>query len=48
MIKNQKEAIGNSGVGVNNSGYIQAEGENLYNYGWSLAYGDVIGIGLTK
>jgi hypothetical protein len=33
---------------VTNSGYVQAEGENIYNYSWILAYGDVFGIGLTK
>ena len=46
-IKNGEESIGNSGVGLTNAGYVQAEGENLYNYGWSLIYGDVFGIGLT-
>lgn len=48
QLKSGEENIGNSGVGVTNSGYIQAEGENIYNYSWILVYGDVFGIGLTR
>ncbi len=25
-----------------------AQGENIYNYNWSLSFGDVIGIGITQ
>jgi hypothetical protein len=47
-LKSGEENVGNVGVGVTNTGFVQAEGENIYNYSWSLAYGDVIGIGLTR
>lgn len=36
------------GVGLTTSGFVQVDRANVYNYGWRLAYGDVIGIGITK
>jgi hypothetical protein len=34
------------GVSLSTSGFVQAEGKNIYNYAWSLNYGDVIGIAI--
>jgi len=47
-IKKSEGNIGSSGVGVTTAGFVQSEGENIYNYSWLLAYGDVIGIGLSR
>ena len=32
---------------MNSTGFVMSEGVNIFNYGWKLAYGDVIGVGLT-
>lgn len=47
-LKNGEENIGSVGVGITNNGFVQAEGENIYNYTWSLTFGDVFGLGITR
>lgn len=47
-VKEKEEEVGTVGVSLSTSGSVVANGESLYNYNWSLAYGDVIGLGVTK
>lgn len=47
-LKNGEENVGSVGVGITNNGFVQAEGENIYNYSWNLAFGDVFGVGITR
>lgn len=44
----REEEVGYVGVSLSTSGFVVANGENVYNYNWNLDYGDVIGIGITK
>ena len=47
-VKLGEEDVGTVGVSLSTSGFVVANGENVYNDNWNLDYGDVIGIGLTK
>ena len=47
-IQKGSEGMASSGVALSNNGLVQSEGDTVFNYSWGLAYGDVIGIGITK
>ena len=47
-VKEKAETMGSVGVMLSTHGFIVALGENVYNYGWNLQFGDVIGIALTQ
>ena len=47
-MKEKAETMGCVGVMLSTNGFIVALGENVYNYGWNLQFGDVIGIALTQ
>lgn len=46
-VKEKDEVVGTVGVSLSSSGFVAANGENIYNYNWELDYGDVIGLGIT-